>query len=182
MKYGQAFILFALTAPAMALSQDAGKYQCTQGDLVRRVEIYTEPGKTVPCEVHYFKDTEAPGEDQVLWSASQQAGYCEEKAAGLVAGLEQSGWDCRPTDPGAPAAQRLTPDLDGLGKIEPRQVATNPCLVFVRGYVTRHLGSAEQAGREESVVGGPGRSLAVNVHVVCGQRPQRIFDPRETYG
>ena len=39
MKYGQAFILLALTAPAMALSQDAGKYQCTHGDLVRRVEI-----------------------------------------------------------------------------------------------------------------------------------------------
>ena len=54
--------------------------------------------------MHYFKDTEAPGEDQVLWSASQQAGYCEEKAAGLVAKLEGWGWDCGATDPAAPAA------------------------------------------------------------------------------
>jgi len=72
--------------------------------MVRRVVIMTEPGVSVPCEVHYFKDTEAPGEDQVLWSASQQTGYCEEKAAGLVAKLEGWGWDCGATDPAAPAA------------------------------------------------------------------------------
>jgi hypothetical protein len=89
--------------PAIALAQ-AGETQCTYGDLVRRIVIMTEPGVSVPCEVHYFKDTEAPGEDEVLWRATRQSGYCEEKAAGLVAGLEQSGWDCRPTDPGAPAA------------------------------------------------------------------------------
>ena len=72
--------------------------------MVRRVVIMTEPGVSVPCEVHYFKDPEAPGEDQVLWSASQQAGYCEEQAAGLVAKLEGWGWDCAATDPATPAA------------------------------------------------------------------------------
>jgi hypothetical protein len=90
------------TLPAIAQAQ-AGETQCTYGDLVRRIVIMTEPGVSVPCEVHYFKDTEAPGEDEVLWRATRQAGYCEEKAAGLVASLEQSGWDCQPTDPGAPA-------------------------------------------------------------------------------
>jgi hypothetical protein len=90
------FLFLAL--PGLALAQGA------DGDMVRRVVIMTEPGVSVPCEVHYFKDTEAPGEDQVLWSASQQTGYCEEKAAGLVAKLEGWGWDCGATDPAAPAA------------------------------------------------------------------------------
>jgi hypothetical protein len=40
----------------------------------------------------------------VLWSASQQAGYCEEQAASLVAKLEGWGWDCAATDPATPAA------------------------------------------------------------------------------
>jgi hypothetical protein len=95
------FLFLAL--PGLALAQGA-ETQCTYGDMVRRVVIMTEPGVSVPCEVHYFKDTEAPGEDQVLWSASQQAGYCEEKAAGLVAKLEEWGWDCGATDPATPAA------------------------------------------------------------------------------
>ena len=95
------FLLAAL--PGLALAQGA-ETQCTYGDMARRVVIMTEPGVSVPCEVHYFKDTEAPGEDQVLWSASQQAGYCEEQAAGLVAKLEGWGWDCAATEPAAPAA------------------------------------------------------------------------------
>ena len=95
------FLFLAL--PGLAIAQGA-ETQCTYGDMVRRVVIMTEPGVSVPCEVHYFKDTEAPGEDQVLWSASQQTGYCEEKAAGLVAKLEGWGWDCGATDPAAPAA------------------------------------------------------------------------------
>ncbi|MDJ0905776.1 MAG: hypothetical protein QNI96_07135 [Woeseiaceae bacterium] len=103
MKLGQALLLFALAAPAVALSQDTGKYQCTHGDLVRRVEIFTEPGVAVPCEVHYFKDTEAPGESEVLWSAQAQEGYCEQKAAEFIAKLEGWGWDCGAGDATAPA-------------------------------------------------------------------------------
>lgn len=105
MKFGQALLLFALAAPAIALAQDGGKYQCTHGDLVRRVEIYTEPGVTVPCEVHYFKDTEAPGDSEVLWSAQAQEGYCEQKATEFVARLEGWGWDCGAGDAAAPEAE-----------------------------------------------------------------------------
>ena len=103
MRHSTLIGLLLLTLPGLALAQGA-ETQCTYGDMVRRVVIMTEPGVSVPCEVHYFKDTEAPSEDQVLWSASQQAGYCEEKAAGLVAKLEGWGWDCGATDPAAPAA------------------------------------------------------------------------------
>ncbi len=90
-----------LTLPGLALAQGA-ETTCTYGDIVRRVVVLTEPGVSVPCEVHYFKDSEAPGEDRVLWSATQQAGYCEEKAAGLVSKLEGSGWDCGGVAPPAP--------------------------------------------------------------------------------
>jgi hypothetical protein len=50
----------------------------------------------VPCEVHYFKDTELPGENQVLWTATTEAGYCESKAEEFVAKLREWGWDCGP--------------------------------------------------------------------------------------
>ena len=85
--------LILVLMPGIALAQGA-ETQCTSGDMVRRVVIMSEPGVSVPCEVHYYRDTEAPGEDQVLWSASSQEGYCEEKAAGLVSKLEGWGWDC----------------------------------------------------------------------------------------
>ena len=83
--------LLAFVIPGIAIAQDAGTYQCTHGDLVRRVEILTEPGLTVPCEVHYYKDTEAPGESQVLWSAQTEKGYCEAKAEEFVARLKLIG-------------------------------------------------------------------------------------------
>lgn len=102
-----------LVAPLIAAADGAGKYQCTQGDIVRRVEIYTEPGTTVPCEVHYFKDTEAPGEPQVLWSAKSDAGYCQAKAAEFVAKLEGWGWTCHSPEiqPPAPADEPVEPDV-----------------------------------------------------------------------
>jgi hypothetical protein len=44
--------------------------------------------------VHYYKDTEMPGEQQVLWTAENDASYCESKAMELVTKLEGWGWDC----------------------------------------------------------------------------------------
>ena len=103
-------LLTSLTViPAIVLAQ-ATETRCTNGDLVRRVAIMSEPGVSVPCEVHYFKDTEAPGEDQVLWSASSQAGYCEERASEFVAKLEEWGWNCGAGEaPATPAAEPPSP-------------------------------------------------------------------------
>lgn len=94
MKHRIILFLVAALLPAVASAQDSGKYQCTYGDMQRRVEIITEPGVEVPCSVHYFKDTEAPGEQQVLWSAENDASYCRTKAMEFVAKLEGWGWDC----------------------------------------------------------------------------------------
>jgi hypothetical protein len=102
MRYSTLIGLFFLTLPGLAFAHGA-ETACTYGEMVRRVVVMSEPGASVPCEVHYFKDTEAPGEDQVLWSASSQAGYCEEKAAEMVTRLEGWGWDCGEAAPPATA-------------------------------------------------------------------------------
>ncbi len=107
--------LLALIVPGIAITQDVGKYQCTHGDLVRRVEILTEPGLTVPCEVHYFKDTEAPGEFQVLWSAQAQEGYCEAKSEEFVARLQGWGWNCGANAASLPEA---APDPEATPEVE----------------------------------------------------------------
>ena len=94
--------IFALL-PVAAAAQES--YVCTQGDLTRRVEIVYETGVTVPCEVHYHKDTEAPGEQQVLWRALNEEGYCEARAAEFVAKLGGWGWQCDAA--AAPAAEPM---------------------------------------------------------------------------
>lgn len=86
--------LLATMLPVIAAAQDSGKYQCSYGEMVRRVEVAHEPGVEVPCSVHYYKDTEMPDEQQVLWSADNDGAYCRHKALELVAKLEGWGWDC----------------------------------------------------------------------------------------
>lgn len=94
MKQRTIIVLVASLLPAVATAQESGKYQCTYGDMQRRVEIAHEPGVEVPCSVHYFKDTEMPGEQQVLWSADNDPAYCKDNAMEFVAKLEGWGWDC----------------------------------------------------------------------------------------
>ncbi len=86
--------MLAALLPGLTFAQDTQKYQCTHGELQRRVEILYETGLTVPCEVHYYKDTEAPGELQVLWRAINQSGYCEMKTQEFIARLGELGWSC----------------------------------------------------------------------------------------
>ncbi len=133
MKLRYSIALLALVVPGIGIAQDAGRYQCTLGELVRRVEIFTEPGLTVPCEVHYYKDTEAPGESQVLWSAQSQEGYCEAKTEEFVAALQGWGWSCvagaapapdaAPVPEAAPESEEAEPpvydDTDVLSPGEP---------------------------------------------------------------
>lgn len=102
-------IMLALaTVSAPALAQDAGNWQCNYDDLVRRLAIVYEPGRAVPCEVHYYKDVEMPGEREVLWRAQNEAGYCEARVEELVARLESQGWSCAAGDP----ASAADPDTD----------------------------------------------------------------------
>lgn len=95
------------------MAQDAPIYECANGDLQRRVQVIYETGVTVPCEVHYFKDTESPGDSQVLWRALNEEGYCETKAAEFAAKLEGWGWSCS-----APAASEVAPAMDDAAPAE----------------------------------------------------------------
>ena len=91
-------VFLATMLPGLSFGQGAQNYQCSYGDLQRRVEILYETGVTVPCEVHYYKDTEAPGESQVLWRALNESGYCERKTEEFIAKLQEMGWNCRQDD------------------------------------------------------------------------------------
>ena len=104
----------ALAMPLAVLGQNTMSRSCQMGELTRRVEIVSEPGRSVPCEVHYYKDSEAPGDRQVLWSAENQQGYCEQKTEEFVASLESWGWDCSAAAPGGETAPGTpgVPDAD----------------------------------------------------------------------
>ena len=110
----------ATLLPCLAWAQGNDAYQCTFGELQRRVEIFSEPGRSVPCEVHYYKDTEAPGERQVLWSASSQEGYCAQKTEEFIAKLQGWGWEC---SAGAAAAPERAPEAAAVPEPAPEPEA-----------------------------------------------------------
>lgn len=84
----------AMLSPGLIFAQANTSYVCTYDDMQRRIEILTEPGVTVPCQVQYYKDTELPGEVHTLWTANSDAAYCDTKAQEFVAKLEGWGWSC----------------------------------------------------------------------------------------
>lgn len=90
----KSLLLFATAIPLVSLAQEPTSYVCKIGDLTRRVEIVYETGVTVPCEVQYFKDSESPGQMQVLWRALNEEGYCEARTREFVTKLKGMGWDC----------------------------------------------------------------------------------------
>jgi len=68
---------------------------CTSGGNTRKVELISASTEAkVPCEVHYKKETEQPGHDEVLWSANNDLSYCHAKAAAFVDKLTGMGWTC----------------------------------------------------------------------------------------
>lgn len=106
MKYILRCIAIAvMLAPVSAL---ANTWSCTHNNLIRTVSIVSEEG-TTRCEVNYTKETEGIAV-QTLWSAENQADYCQEKAEGFVAKLTSWGWDCtapEATPVSAPEAESM---------------------------------------------------------------------------
>jgi len=83
------------TPEAPATTPRLTKYTCSLNGLVRRVEIsYATDSSSVPCDVHYYKDSESPNEVNTLWSAQNLTGYCEQKAGEFVDKLQSWGWQC----------------------------------------------------------------------------------------
>jgi len=119
-------MLLMFCAGTFASAQDSNQYQCTMGEHTRRVQIMHETGLSVPCEVQYFKDSETPGETQVLWRALNEEGYCEAKAAAFVVKLAEMGWDCgasvanpEPEQSDSMPDAELIDDSDVLAPAEP---------------------------------------------------------------
>ncbi len=66
---------------------------CKNGKSERKVEVVAkESGKKVPCEVTYTKEGETEG--KILWSATNDEGYCEAKAKEFEQKLGTLGWQC----------------------------------------------------------------------------------------
>lgn len=63
---------------------------CSNAGNKRRIEL----SGSAPCEVHYKKETENPGHNQVLWTAKNDVAYCASKAQGFVEKLAGMGWKC----------------------------------------------------------------------------------------
>lgn len=88
----------ALTLSSVAHAEETIQSSCKNGDLVRRVVVVESSlSSGLSCEVVYWKDTEAPGVRQVLWTAKQDAGYCYSKAISMVGKLAALGWTCDST-------------------------------------------------------------------------------------
>ncbi len=81
--------------PAALHAEETVQTSCTKGDLVRRVAVLEHSlSSGLSCEVVYWKETEAPGEREVLWTAKQDAGYCYSKAITFASRLKSLGWSC----------------------------------------------------------------------------------------
>ena len=123
MKIRSLSVAIATVVPALAMAQDGPSYVCNNGDLERRVQVVYETGVTVPCEVHYFKETESAGEPQVLWRALNEEGYCEARAAEFTSKLEGWGWDC---DEAAMTTAPAPADADDTGALAPSEETDEP--------------------------------------------------------
>jgi hypothetical protein len=85
---------------AIPLSTLAESWSCKNGDDVREIDIQTESqSRSVPCSVIYKKPTEG-AKDQILWTSSNAATYCEEKAKAFVEKQVSWGWNCVKTENG----------------------------------------------------------------------------------
>jgi hypothetical protein len=82
--------LVCLLAPAGAF---ADSWSCTHNNMLREVKIEYAGAAPVPCSVVYNKPDEGAS-SQVLWTADNQEGYCEEQAQAFVSKLESWGWAC----------------------------------------------------------------------------------------
>lgn len=100
----QALVLLLGGLAGAAAAVEAREVQCQRGDLLRRVELRGDATPGAPCEVVYWKDSEAPGVARVLWQAKRDRSFCESKASELVERLSAAGWTCTPAALLSPAA------------------------------------------------------------------------------
>ena len=131
----------AILIPLSVSAQDAPEYRCVLEDLQRRVVIFYETGVIVPCEVHYFKDTEAPGEREVLWRALNESGYCEAQAQAFVEKLEGAAFGRGDRSAQAKHGERLLVRTNHGGRLIPANPVRHHHLVEAHVRIQRDGGS-----------------------------------------
>ena len=85
-------ITCALLASSSLYAASNYSYTCSSRNETRVISVeYTNAESQTPCQVFYAKNTNPK---KMLWQASKQAGYCEDKAQDFV--NKQIGWgfDC----------------------------------------------------------------------------------------
>ena len=107
----------AMAVLGVSCNAYADSWNCSHDDLVREVQIEYPEGGSVPCNVIYKKQTEG-FEDQVLWSAESEEGFCEEKARELVGKLESWGWVCLETVSDAADVEQAEEAVEETGATE----------------------------------------------------------------
>jgi hypothetical protein len=100
--------LLLTVLPFSLLAADNQVIHCQSGEAVRVIEVAYPQGTELPCEVQYTKD----GETQVLWRASTEAGYCEDKAAQFAEKQRGWGWQCVATAGKAQADEIEQPEAE----------------------------------------------------------------------
>ena len=93
-----------IAGPLLASEQQGQSTHCQLGDAVRIIKVVYTQGSELPCEVQYTKD----GATSVLWQASNEAGYCEQKAADFVEKQRGWGFECV----AMPAGSKTTAEAD----------------------------------------------------------------------
>lgn len=110
----------ALACLLVPVSAFADSWTCVHNNLLREVKIQYAGSAPVPCSVVYNKPDEGDS-SQVLWTADNQEGYCEEQAQGFVAKLESWGWTCvndaavMPDETGEPSGATESDDATESG-------------------------------------------------------------------
>lgn len=68
-------------------------FTCSNPSVTRTLKIQYPNGTPLPCRVVYDKSQEG-SEVQILWQATTEEGYCEDKAETFVTKLTNWGWTC----------------------------------------------------------------------------------------
>jgi hypothetical protein len=116
-RWTRTLLALALGATGAVLPSQAADYRCSNGDLVRRVEVRrTDTSQRGSCEVRYWRNAAAGGAGQSLWRSDRDPDYCAPRARELIARLESGGWRCTS---GGPARQAGAVDAGPAAQAEP---------------------------------------------------------------
>ncbi|VAW61962.1 hypothetical protein MNBD_GAMMA09-887 [hydrothermal vent metagenome] len=105
---------------SLSYSTFAGSWSCRHDNNVREIQVQESTSEPVPCSVLYRKLTEGV-EDQILWTAENDAGFCAEKAQMLVDKQISWGWTCVETLSESNSDDSTTPDTDNTESAETQE-------------------------------------------------------------